>query len=241
MLRHSKILVPGFLEADTVAHCGNSLAGEFVYTVTLTDIYSGWTENRACWTKKAKEVLKQVRRIEANLPFFITGFACDNGSEFLNEDFYKYFSKRQAPIHFVRRRPYQKNDNCYVEQKNYTHVRKLLGYDRLEDKHLIGLINDIYKNYFNPLRNYFIATQKLESKQRIGSKIKKKYDKPQTPCDRLLDCSYVSEDSKRRLRQERESLNPIVLNAELKKKLKKLLDYVDNKHNLAWKKAGNDS
>lgn len=99
---------PGFIEADTVAHCGESLSGEFISTLTMTDLYSGWTENRALWTKTSEQVVKQMKRVESRLPFMMVGLAVDNGSEFLNHDLHGYLTKRQAPLNFVRRRPYKK-------------------------------------------------------------------------------------------------------------------------------------
>lgn len=112
---------PGFIEADTVAHCGTSLAGEFINTLTMTDLYSGWTENRAVWKKESKTVLEAISSIENALPFEVLGFASDNGNEFLNHDLHSYFFNRKNRVEFVRRRPYKKNDNAHVEQKNWTH------------------------------------------------------------------------------------------------------------------------
>jgi hypothetical protein len=116
---------PGFVEADTVAHCGNSLAGDFINSLTVTDLQSSWTENRALWTKERKQILKTMRSIENTLPFKIKGIATDNGNEFLNHDLHNYFFNRAERVEFVRRRPYKKNDNAHVEQKNWTHVREL--------------------------------------------------------------------------------------------------------------------
>ena len=128
---------PGFLEADTVAHCGNSLAGDFVWSLTLTDIYSQWTENRAVWNKGAAEVLARVQELERGLPFALLGFDVDNGSEFLTWHLWRYFLDRPLPVDLRRSRPYKKNDQAHVEQKNWTHVRQLLGYDRIEDRELL--------------------------------------------------------------------------------------------------------
>jgi hypothetical protein len=118
---------PGYFEADTVAHCGNSTAGDFAFSLTFTDIFSGWTENRAVWGKGSQGVLLQIRNIEERIAFPILGFDCDNGSEFLNHHLVRYFTDRpKAPVQFTRSRPYRKNDNAFVEQKNWTHVRQLL-------------------------------------------------------------------------------------------------------------------
>ena len=115
---------PGYIEADTVAHCGTSLAGDFINTLTMTDLYSGWTENRAVWKKESRTVMGAIKSIERALPFYVTGFASDNGNEFLNHDLHSYFFNRKNRVDFVRRRPYKKNDNAHVEQKSWTHVRE---------------------------------------------------------------------------------------------------------------------
>lgn len=218
-----EITKPGFLEADTVAHCGDSLAGYFVNSVTMTDIFSGWTENRATWTKGQTPILEAIRDIEKSLPFAMSGFACDNGTEFLNYELLKYFRmNREQPVEFTRRRPYKKNDNAHVEQKNWTHVRQLFGYDRLEDRELVTLMNEIYEKYANPLANYFIPCVRLVEKTRIGGRIQKKYDSPKTPYQRLLDSSDLSEAAKEKLRLKFQSLNPFQLKQGLQDKLQEL-------------------
>ena len=148
---------PGFCEADTVAHGGNSLSGDFVWSITLTDIYSTWTENRAIWGRGSSEVIEKVRDIEEKLPFRLLGFDCDNGSEFLNRHLIRYFSNRpkELMVQFTRSRPYHKNDNAHVEQKNWTHVRELFGYDRFDKPVLMELMNDLYRNEFSLLMNFF--------------------------------------------------------------------------------------
>jgi len=146
--RYDKVGKPGYLEADTVAHGGDSVEGSFVWSLTLTDVYSGWTENRATWNRGATGVVAQIKAIEQALPFPITAFACDNGSEFLNYYLWRYFTdpaERRKPVRFSRVRPYHKNDNARVEQKNWTHVRQLLGYDRLDKTKLVPLINNLYQ------------------------------------------------------------------------------------------------
>lgn len=186
LLDHN-ISEPGFMESDTVAHCGNSLSGEFINTITVTDLYSGWTENRALFTKTSEQVVKQVNNIESKLPFVMKGFASDNGTEFLNQDLHRYLKKRKDPVEFVRRRPYKKNDNAHVEQKNFTHVRSLFGYWRYEEPELVAKMNEIYQAYWNPLWNYFTPSLKLKAKTRISGRIRKEYDEPKTPAQRLLE------------------------------------------------------
>jgi hypothetical protein len=212
---------PGFFEADTVAHCGNSLAGNFVWSLTFTDIYSGWTENRAVWNKGSHGVVTQIKDIEATLAFSIRGFDCDNGSEFLNHHLLRYFTDRpHSPIQFTRSRPYKKNDNAHVEQKNWTHVRQLLGYERFDKPELVAVINDFYKNAFSLYTNYFCPTLKLKEKQRINSQYIKKYYPPQTPYQRLLDSEHLTPQAKLLLTETYKSLNPFKLKKSIESKLK---------------------
>jgi hypothetical protein len=220
---------PGFVEADTVAHCGTSLAGSFVWSITLTDIYSGWTENAAVWNKGAHGVLTQIQLIENRLPFTLLGFDSDNGSEFLNYHLVNYFQKRNNPIQFTRSRPYHKGDNAHVEQKNWTHVRQLFGYFRYENPELVILMNDLYQNEFALLHNFFYPAMKLKDKVRIQSKIKKCYDKPQTPYQRLMSSEHVSEIQKEKLTLIFQELDPFELQQKIQSKLKNIFRYVDIK------------
>jgi hypothetical protein len=145
---HWDVNRPGFLEADTVAHCGNSLAGNFVWSMTYTDIFSTWTEIRATWNKGGEGVKEQTQDVERSLPFAILGFDCDNGSEFLNWHLIRYFTERKniLPVQFTRSRPYHKDDNAHVEQKNWTPVRQLFGYQRFDNIQLVAMMNDLYRN-----------------------------------------------------------------------------------------------
>lgn len=223
---------PGYLEADSVAHCGDSLAGDFVWSINLTDILSGWTETRATWNKGARGVREQIAGIERQLPFSILGFDCDNGSEFLNHHLADYFLNRtNGRVAFTRSRPYHKNDNAHVEQKNWTHVRKLIGYDRLGDQRFVELLNDLYVTAWNPLQNFFTPVMQLKSKERIGAKVIKRYDQSQTPCQRLLASAGLSAAAKRNLRQALAKLNPVELKEAVDHKLQviaKLLSVTSN-------------
>jgi len=218
---HSQASAPGFLEADTVAHCGSSLAGDFVWSLTFTDIFSQWTENRAVWNKGATKVVEQVRQIEKHLPFAILGFDVDNGSEFLNHHLWRYWAHRPHPIRFSRSRPYKKNDQAHVEQKNWTHVRQLLGYQRIERRDLLPLINDLYRTW-SLYHNYFCPNFKLLKKTRHGSRIRKTYRRPKTPYAVLLRSPHLAKEQKDRLRQTFENLDPFALKDELESKLKHL-------------------
>jgi hypothetical protein len=218
---------PGYFEADTVAHCGNSMAGDFVFSLTFTDIFSGWTENRAVWCKGSQGVLRQVKNIEERIAFPILGFDCDNGSEFLNHHLVSYFTDRpKAPVQFTRSRPYRKNDNAFVEQKNWTHVRQLLGYDRFDNPDLVPVINDLYVNEWSLFTNYFCPTLKLKEKQRINSRYSKKYEAPQTPYQRILDSVDVSNEAKGTLVAVYNSLNPFKLKRKIDDKLKSIFHIV---------------
>jgi hypothetical protein len=220
---HWDVNQPGFFEADTVAHCGNSMSGDFAYSLTFTDILTGWTENRATWGRGSHGVLENIRHIEAGLPFPIRGFDCDNGSEFLNYHLVRYFTKRpKYPVAFTRSRPNKKNDNAFVEQKNWTHVRQLLGYDRLDKPELVPLINDLYANEWRLYTNIFCPTLKLKSKIKINAKYRKTYEFPQTPYQRVLSSEWVSDDAKTKLILLAESLNPFTLKRTIEEKLRRI-------------------
>lgn len=215
-----EVTSPGTVQADTVAHCGTYLAGSFVSTLTVTDIFTGWTENRACRTKDSKEIKKAITDIEKTTPVIMKYFDTDCGSEFLNYRVMRHLENRERPIKLRKARPYKKNDQCYVEQKNHTHVRNLFGYDRLESEKLVSLMNKIYKKYWNPLHNYFLPSFKLESKERVGGKIKKYFEVPKTPAVRLLETRGYSGFMKNKVKHELSNLDPIELKMGLEKELK---------------------
>lgn len=226
-LLDAEIKEPGYMEADTVVHCGSSLIGEYVHSLTMTDLFSGWTENRACWTKSSENIQAKIKNVESLLPFKLKGFASDNGSEFITHNLHDYFMKRDEPVEFVRRRAYKKNDNAHVEQKNFTHVREIFGYQRFENKELVNLMNEIYKAYWNPLWNYFTPVMKLVEKTRVNSKYVKKYDKPQTPYQRLLASEHLTLKQKQNLKDRFEGHNPFYLKQELEIKLKVFFEKVE--------------
>jgi hypothetical protein len=214
-----KILNAGHVAADTVAHCGDSLEGTFANTLTVTDRLTTWTENRALLSKKEPEMEKALRSIEAGLVFRILSIQSDCGTEFLNYAMMKYFQQRPSPVVMTRSRPYHKNDNAHVEQKNNTHVRAVFGYDRVEHPVFIELMNEIYRDYWNPLNNYFLPSMKLKEKERNGARITKRYAEPKTPYQRLMAAPNVSEEKKHELKSRFERLNPFELKRGLEKKL----------------------
>ncbi len=213
------IVNAGHVAADTVAHCGDSLSGSFANSLTVTDRLTTWTENRALFSKKEQEMEKALRSIEADLPFRMLTIQSDCGSEFLNYKMMNYLQHRPVPVVMTRSRPYHKNDNAHVEQKNNTHVRAVFGYDRIEQEHLIDLMNEIYRDYWNPLNNFFLPSMKLKEKERNGARITKRYGDPMTPYQRFMLAPNVSEEKKQELQIRFKSLNPFELKQGLEKKL----------------------
>jgi hypothetical protein len=213
---------PGYLEVDTVAHGGGSMAGDFCWSLNMTDISTGWTCTRGIWNCGQHGVVKAVRNVEAELPFALLGFDSDNGHEFINHHLKRYLTDRSPAILFTRSRPYRKNDNAYIEQKNWTHVRQLLGYDRLGHSELAPLLNELYTSAWNPLRNCFMPMMKLLSKERVGSRYRKKYDRPRTPYQRLLDSGKLSRQQTKDLKAWKANLNPLELKDRVEDSLKKL-------------------
>ena len=213
---------PGFLEADTVAHCGSSTEGIYANTVDCVDIATGWTEQRAVWGKNYQDVIDQIKDIERSLPFPILGFDSDNGSEFLNHHLLRYLTERKRPIQFTRSRAYKKDDNAHIEQKNWTHVRQWLGYDRLDSPEVVPLMNALYTTEWRLFLNFFCPSVKLLEKKRVASKIIKRYDKPKTPYRRILESPDVSYETKHKLEEQYKTLNPFELRKVLEVKLKKI-------------------
>jgi len=209
-ISHKDVAEPGYLQSDTVAHCGGSLDGSFIWSLTLTDIFTGWTENGAVWNKGQYGVHELLRRMEDTLPFSIKGFHTDNGGEFVNHHLYSFYKNRDILVEITRGRPGRSNDNPHVEQKNYTHVRKLLGYQRIDDESLVKDINELYKAA-NLLNNFFCANRKLVFKERRGSKYYKRYDDPATPCQRLLASGQLTEPQKTHLTEVQINLDPYKL------------------------------
>ena len=214
---------PGFLEADSVAHCGTSLTGDFIWSLTYTDILSGWTEGGAVWNKGAAGVLAATSEVERRLPFPLLGFDCDNGGEFLNRHLWQYMTLRKAPVEFTRSRPYHSDDNAHVEQKNWTWARQLLGYGRLEEARLVEPISALYREVWGPLQNFFLPCFKLEKKWREGSHWRKRYELPRTACQRLCAPGILPIKERQLLRERYASLNPFDLKDQLEEKLKEIL------------------
>lgn len=215
---------PGYLEADTVAHCGRSVAGSFVYTVNTVDIATGWTEQRALWGKGYQGMYNALKSIEDFLPFPILGFDCDNGTEFLNWHIYKHFTNRRNPVQFTRSRPYRKNDNAHIEEKNWSIIRQYLGYNRFEQVELVDELNQIYTSEWRLFMNFFRPSSKLIKKVRINGKVKKVYDNPKTPYQRLIKSDKISDIEKEKLKSQFVKLNPFKLQSEMVTKIKQFIN-----------------
>jgi hypothetical protein len=220
---------PGAVAVDTVAHCDDTTAGNYVNSLTFTELFSGWTENRAVWNKSSHAILGQLKELEAVVPFKMTSFHSDNGSEFLNWPLHEYLTGRPLKVPWTRSRAYRKNDNAHCEQKNWTHVRQLLGYERFGHPELVPLLNDLYGQEWSQYQNHFRPTFKLEKREKKGGKTVKTYEKkPQTPYQRLLGSAIIPEPTKERLRAEHARLNPFALKKSLEAKLKNFFTALGN-------------
>ncbi len=208
---------PGYFEADLVAHCAESTAGDFLYTLTLTDIATGWTECQPLLNRSQIGVTEAIERIRKLLPFPILGIDSDNGSEFINLK--RYCDERK--IEFTRSRPYKKNDQCHVEQKNWTVVRQHIGYARYEGAEECRLLGSVHR-WLRRHVNFFQPSVKLLSKERDQAKIRKCYDKAKTPYQRLLDYGLLSSQDRQDLQTFYLDLNPVELLRELRASLHRL-------------------
>jgi hypothetical protein len=221
--------VPGSVEADTVAHCDDSTEGDYVNSITFTELFSGWTENRAVWNKSADAVRAQLKVLEAVVPYTMKDFHTDNGGEFLNWALHRHLSGRAAPMNWTRSRAYRKNDNAHCEQKNWTHVRQLFGHERFGHPELVALMNDLYANEWSQFTNHFKPTFKLLKREKQDGKTRRIYEKtPQTPYQRLLGSPDIPEATKAKLRAEHEGLDPFELKKRIEAKLKNFFTVLGN-------------
>lgn len=211
---------PGFSEVDLVSHEGGYARGDFAQTLDLTDVCTGWTELAAVPNKAQVWVFEALEQLRQQLPFPLLGLDSDNGSEFINHHLLAYC--QQEGITFTRSRPYRKNDNCFVEQKNYTVVRRTVGYARYDRPQQVQLLNELY-HHLRLLVNFFLPSQKLKEKIRQGSRVTKRYHPAQTPYQRVLASDQVSEDDKELLRQQYLELNPAQLDRDIRRLQEQLL------------------
>ena len=217
---------PGWIEADTVAHCGGNMGESFIWSLTATDIFSGWTEVRPSWNRGQYSVCEAFIVIESQFPFVILGVDTDNGGEFLNYHLHDYLTEREKPVEMTRSRPYRKNDQAHVEQKNDTHVRQLLGYDRLGHQPLVSLIRELLEAWC-VWRNCFTTTFKQIETRREGNRQIRRHEKePKTPCQRLIDYCRENDDegTAAALEAWRALHDPFELKAWIESKLQQIWD-----------------
>ena len=211
------VTTPGFTEVDLVSHSGNSAFGEFAHTLNVTDIHSTWTESRAVLGRGEEAVQRALNEIAGVLPFALLGVDSDNGSEFINWHLKSWCERKQ--IQLTRGRPYKKDDNAHIEQKNWTHVRKLLGWDRYDTHEAVEAINNLYRNELRLWLNLYLPSVKLLKKVRVGSKVRRVYDGPRTPFERVKACPQADRERVARLEELRKSLDPFQLGKIIERKL----------------------
>ena len=217
---------PGFVEIDLVSHDGGSARGDYIQTLDVTDVFTGWTETKAVRNKAQIWTFQALEEIRRKVPFQMLGIDSDNGSEFINAHLIKYCEEQK--ITFTRSRPYKKNDNCFVEQKNYSVVRRTVGYSRYDTGEELQVLNQLYES-LRLYTNFFQPVMKLVEKERTGSKVKKRYDKAKTPHERLLRFSSTPLEVKRDLNEEYETWNPAHLKRIITKLQNKLLGLTEKK------------
>ena len=219
---------PGYEEIDTVSHSGACADGDFAFTINQTDIKSAWTESRAVLGKGETGVVNALDEMRDSSPFAILAYDPDNGSEFINWHLVKYCTQNHLAL--TRSRPYKKNDQAHIEQKNWTHVRKLIGYGRYDTQASVDAMNDLYRNELRLFMNLFMPSVKLLQRKRIGSKLIRKYDAPQTPWQRLLASGQGDPQKVKDLKILRDSLNPLLLSKCIDAKLQNIFKLVNRKH-----------
>jgi hypothetical protein len=210
----------GFVEVDLVSHSGNCAEGDFVYSLNVTDILSTWVETQAVMGKGRQGVVQAFDGIAQAVPFAVRGMDSDNGSEFINAHLVAYCQQRD--IQFTRGRPYKKDDNAHIEQKNWTHVRKLMGWDRYDSRTALDALNDLYRHELRLMMNLFQPSVKLSRKVRVGSRLTRKYEAPQTPLDRLIALGQGDSAKIEELKQLRERLDPFELAQVIEQKLERI-------------------
>lgn len=230
------VRIPGFTEVDLVSHSGDSGAGDFAHTLNVTDIHTGWTESRAVLGRGEEAVQRALQEIRGVLPFALLGVDSDNGSEFINWHL-KTWCEQQG-IQLTRGRPYKKDDNAHVEQKNWTHVRKLLGWERYDTHEAVAAMNHLYGCELRLWLNLFLPSVKLVKKMRVGSKVRRVYDQPRTPLERVRACVQANREKVARLEELRKRLDPFQLSKTIERKLQQ----ISKGANLRWSpKAPKDS
>ena len=216
---HWDVTEPGFTEVDLVSHSGDRADGDFLQSLDLTDIHTTWVETRAVLGKSEIRVQEGLDTLRQQLPFTLRGIDSDNGSEFINAHLLKYC--RAHDVQFTRGRPYKKDDNAHIEQKNWTHVRKLMGYVRYDSAAALAAMNAVYAD-LRLLQNLFLPSVKLQRKERHGARLRRYYDAPQTPLDRVRRCRQADAAKVAALVRQRDQLDPFALAARIDRKLARL-------------------
>jgi hypothetical protein len=216
----------GNVQVDYVEHCGRSTGGQFIHTVSTVDIASAWWEGEPIASRTQQATREALDAIRKRAPFRFREIHPDNDSGLINDLLWRYCRQRQ--IRLSRSRPYRKNDNAWVEQRNWTHVRKVVGYGRFDTTPELALLRALY-TVLRLYRNFFQPTIKLRSKERIEGKIHRTYEVPKTPYQRLLDSGQLSAAAEKRLRAQYESLNIVELRREVERLRNELFDLVEGK------------
>ena len=228
--------VAGNIQMDCVEHCGMSASGEYANSLTTIDILFGWWEGEAFMGKGQERTLIAIDNARKRSPAPWREMHPDNGMNLLNWHVYEYAKKEK--LEYSRSRPYKKNDNCFVEQKNSTHVRRQFGYLRYDTQEEIALMNDLYRNELRLFKNFFQPVMKLKEKVRIKGKVHRKYDEPKTPYQRIMDSDQVNKNTKNELKEIYDNLNPALLKRKIDKKISELYE-VYSKKNGSLKVAAN--
>ena len=215
-----EVAIPGFTEIDLVAHCGSLGDGEFVHSLNVTDIHTTWVETAAVLGKSQVAVQRALEELREALPFRLRGIDSDNGSEFINQHLWDYCQRQE--IQFTRGRPYKKDDNAHIEQKNWTHVRKLLGYVRYDTPAAQAAIHALYRGELRLLQNLFLPSVKLLRKERVGARVRRRYDAPRTPLDRVLACPALRPEVAAQLQRQRAHLDPFTLARTIGQQLERI-------------------
>jgi hypothetical protein len=227
----------GNVQIDFVESCGTSVAGEYVNNLSIVDIMSSWWEGEAVMGKGQTRALNALDLIRKRMPLDWLEMHPDNGPNLLNYAMYHYAQKNS--ISLSRSRAYHKNDNCFIEQKNSTHIRQVIGYFRYDTTEELDILNDLYRNELKDYKNFFQPVIKLKEKVRIGGKIHRKYDKAKTPYHRLMESKQISIKTKKELKRKYDSLNPAELKRKIDKKLKKLYKVYSKKRGVKYFKKAN--
>jgi len=218
---HWDVTGPGFTELDLVAHCGDRADGEFAHSLNVADIHTTWVETRAVLGKSEHRVQEALDEIRRALPFRLQGIDSDNGSEFINDHLYR--DCQAYAIQFTRGRPYKKDDNAHIEQKNWTHVRKLVGYLRYDTPAAVAALNALYGHELRLFQNLFLPSVKLVRKERVGARLRRRYDAPRTPLDRVQACPEVDPAAVASWVALRDQLDPFALSRAIDRKIERLV------------------